>query len=403
MSMESKHIWLNGKIIDFEQAKVHFLTPSMHYGVGVFEGIRAYSTNDGPAVFRLAEHMQRFIESAQILGVLDLEYGLDELVDAVKTVVSMNGFNECYIRPLVYFSGNNLGLNLDGYETNVGIAAWKWGNYLGKDARQQGIRACVSSFTRLHPNASMTKAKIAGNYANSILAKTDASRLGFDEAIMLDPEGYIAECSGENIFLVKNGKIITPTIASTLDGITRSTLLTLAADNNIPVIETKVSRDQLYAADEVFLCGTAAEVIAIREIDFRKILVDFGPAQQPFYIGRGSVAVPGVVAGLCSMASDLGVLPLTQILAPAIRLAREGVVLTDALGYVSEILAPILMDTPEIKAIYAPNGHIATAGDRLYFPDLAGTLEQLGREGRALFYTGEIGRQILAAIQSPAS
>lgn len=271
MTLQSQHIWINGEFLDYNQATVHFLTPSLHYGVGAFEGIRAYSTEKGPAVFRLIEHMQRFIESAHIMGVGDLEYGLEELVEAVRLVVQMNGFSECYIRPLVYFTGDNLGINLDGYKANVGIAAWDWGHYLGKEARMQGIRACVSSFTRLHPNASMTKAKITGNYANSILAKTESTRLGFDEAVMLDPEGYVSECSGENIFIVKDSAIFTPTIASTLNGITRSTLLTLAADNEIPVYETRISRDQLYTADEVFLCGTAAEVIAIREIDFRII------------------------------------------------------------------------------------------------------------------------------------
>ena len=271
MAMQSKYIWLNGEMIDYENATVHFLTPSLHYGVGVFEGIRAYSTPRGPAVFRLAEHMKRLIESGIVMGVHDLAYTLEELIDAVCVVVEKNGFSECYIRPLIYFSGDNLGLNLEGYQTNVGIAAWEWGNYLGQESKKMGVRACVSSFTRLHPNASMTKAKITGNYANSILAKTNASRLGFDEAIMLDPEGYVSECSGENIFLVKNGQILTPDISSTLDGITRSTLLTLASDNSIALHETKISRDQLYAADEVFLCGTAAEVMAIREIDFRVI------------------------------------------------------------------------------------------------------------------------------------
>lgn len=271
MSIASRKIWINGQFVPYESATIHFLNPSMHYGVGVFEGIRAYKTRSGPAVFRLREHMQRFIESARVLGVENVGFTLEELVSAVAETVRENGFEEGYIRPLLYFDGESMGLNLDRYRVNVGIAAWEWANYLGAEARMNGVRACTSSFTRLHPNASMTKAKISGNYANSILAKTESGRLGFDEAIMLDPEGYVSECTGENLFLVKKNKLIPASSTSTLDGITRDTIITLARDKGIEIIESKVSRDQLYIADEVFICGTAAEVIGIREIDFRTI------------------------------------------------------------------------------------------------------------------------------------
>jgi len=271
MTIQSNKIWLNGEMVAYDQAVIHFLNPSMHYGVGVFEGIRAYQTEAGPAVFRLKEHMQRFINSAKVLGVRDVGFSLDALIQGVHQTVHENGFTECYIRPLLYFDGESMSLNLDSYKINIGIAAWEWGNYLGEASHNKGVRACTSTFTRLHPNASMTKAKISGNYANSILAKTEAARLGFDESIMLDPEGYISECSGENIFLVQNGEITAASNTSTLDGITRDTIKTLARDQSIPVSEAKVSRDALYIADEIFICGTAAEVIGIREIDFRTI------------------------------------------------------------------------------------------------------------------------------------
>jgi branched-chain amino acid aminotransferase len=271
MSIKSEKIWLNGKMVAYKDATMHFLNPSLHYGVGVFEGIRAYDTDKGPAVFRLKEHMQRFIESAKILGVDNVGYSLEELINAVIHTVRENKFPECYIRPLLYFGGESMGLILDKYEINIGIAVWEWANYLGEESKNNGVRACTSSFTRLHPNASMTKAKISGNYANSILAKTDSTRMGFNEAIMLDPEGYVSECTGENIFLVSKNQIIAASNLSTLNGITRDTIIQLVQNENIPIIEAKVSRDQLYAADEIFLCGTAAEVIGINQIDFRSI------------------------------------------------------------------------------------------------------------------------------------
>jgi branched-chain amino acid aminotransferase len=270
MGLESKYTWMDGKLVESAKAVMPFLNGAAHYGAAVFEGIRCYNTEKGPAIFRLREHMERLIDSAQIFGFEELKYNVDDLRQAAKDVVIANGFEECYIRPLIYAVGA-MGLNLDAYHGAVGIAAWEWGAYLGPEARMAGVRATVSSFTRPHINTTMTKAKVAGNYANSIMAKTNATRMGFDEAILLDPQGYVAECTGENLFLVRNGKIITPPTAPVLEGITRSALTALAADAGIDVVEAPISRDQLYIADEVFLCGTAAEVVAICEIDFRKI------------------------------------------------------------------------------------------------------------------------------------
>jgi len=272
MGIESKYIWMDGKLVESQKAVIPFLNTALHYGLGVFEGIRCYDTARGPAVFRLTEHMERLINSAKILGLRKLPYSAAELVDAVKETVRSNGFKSCYIRPLIYHHNEtNLGLNLDGGQIKVGIAAWEWGLYLGEDSLEKGVRANVSSFTRHHPNISMTKAKITGNYANSVLAKTESVRLGFDEAIMLDPQGYVAECSGENIFLVRNGTIYTTQSAAILEGITRHAVMTLAQDNGYPVVEQLVGRDQLYIADEVFVSGTAAEVVPVTEIDFRQI------------------------------------------------------------------------------------------------------------------------------------
>lgn len=271
MGLESKTIWLNGEFVDYEKATLHFLTPGLHYGIGVFEGIRCYETKRGPAVFRLDEHIGRFRQSAKALGFDRLPFSEEELVEATLGLVERNEFSECYIRPLLYLDGGGWNLNLDGGKPVIGIAAWKWNAYLGPEALEKGVRANVSSFTRHHPNVSLTKAKVTGNYANSFLAKTESVRLGFDEAIMLDPEGYVAECTGENLFLVKDGRIVTAPTAAILEGITRDSLVALAGDHGFPVVERPISRDQLYTADEVFVCGTAAECIALREIDFRTV------------------------------------------------------------------------------------------------------------------------------------
>ncbi len=271
MGMESKFIWKNGGLVPFEEATLHFLTPALHYGVAVFEGIRSYDTPKGPAIFRLREHVERLFASAYVLGFRELPWTVDEICEAHKDTVRANGFNDCYVRPLIYLDGGGWNLNVDSGKPSLMIAVWQWANYLGDEALAKGIRANVSSFTRHHPNVSMTKAKVSGNYANSIMAKTESQRLGFEEAIMLDPQGYIAECTGENLFLVRKGKIITPSTAPVLEGITRSSIFTIATDLGYEVLEQPVSRDQLYIADEVFVCGTAAECIGLSEIDFRKI------------------------------------------------------------------------------------------------------------------------------------
>ena len=270
MGTESKYTWMDGKLVESDKATMPFLNGAAHYGAAVFEGIRCYKTSRGPAVFRLREHMERLIDSAIVLGFRSLPYGVDDLRKATVEVVNANDFEACYIRPLIY-AVDAMGLNLDDYRAAVGIAAWRWDSYLGPEARLAGVRAHVSSFTRHHINVTMTKAKVAGNYSNSIMAKTDATRLGFDEAIMLDPQGYVAECTGENLFIVRNGKLITSPTAPVLEGITRNSLIALAQYMNIPVLEMPISRDQLYIADEVFVCGSAAEVVAVREIDFRTI------------------------------------------------------------------------------------------------------------------------------------
>jgi branched-chain amino acid aminotransferase len=271
MGMESKFIWMDGELVDFEKATVHMLTPALHYGAAVFEGIRAYNTDKGPAVFRLTEHADRLLDSARVFGVREFPFTLDDVVKAVKDTVRANGFTDCYIRPLLYIKGGAWNLNVDAGTPALAIAVWQWNNYLGEESLAKGIRANISSFTRHHPNVMMTKAKIAGNYVNSFLAKTESERLGFQEAIMLDPEGYIAECTGENLFVVRRGKLITPSTAPVLEGITRHTIHTIAKDLGYDVLEQPISRDQLYIADEVFVCGTAAECIGLSEIDFRTI------------------------------------------------------------------------------------------------------------------------------------
>jgi branched-chain amino acid aminotransferase len=271
MGMESKFIWMDGELVDFEKATVHILNPAMHYGAAIFEGIRAYNTPKGPAVFRLREHAERLLDSAHVFGVRNFAFSVDDIVKAVKETVQANGFTDCYIRPLLFLKGGAWNLNVDAGQPALAIAVWQWSNYLGEEALAKGIRANISSYTRHHPNVSMTKAKIAGNYVNSFLAKTESERLGFQEAIMLDPQGYVAECTGENLFMVRRGKLVTPATAPVLEGITRHTIHSIAKDLGYDVLEQPISRDQLYIADEVFVCGTAAECIGLSEIDFRTI------------------------------------------------------------------------------------------------------------------------------------
>lgn len=268
--MKSKFIWMDGRLIPYEQATVHFNTPTLHYGLGVFEGIRCYLTEHGSAVFRLREHLQRFIESIHILGIQNFPYDVETLRQAVHETVKANGFKECYIRPLMYLEGP-LGLDIDDTKPHVGIAVWEWGPFHGAEAKKAGINMMVSSFTRLHPNISMTKSKVSGNYVNSMLVKTLAHRSGYEEAVLLDAQGFVAECTGENLFLVRRGMIFTPPLATVLEGITRDSIFRLAEDLGIPCKEQQISRDQLYIADEVFLCGTAAEIVGVRAIDTRQI------------------------------------------------------------------------------------------------------------------------------------
>jgi branched-chain amino acid aminotransferase len=264
-------MWLNGKLVPAAEAKVDFLTPALHYGVGVFEGIRCYRTSRGPAVFRLPEHMARLLNSARVLGWRELPYGVPALVDGCVDTIRASGFEECYVRPLIWLAEGGWNLTVDGGKPYFGIAVWEWKAYLGTEAMENGVRANVSSFTRHHPNVMMTKAKITGNYPNSVLAKTESLRLGFEEAIMLDAQGLVAECTGENIFLVKDGVLLTPPDATVLEGLTRDSIIQLAREMGHEVMKQPVSRDALYGADEVFVCGTAAEVVALREIDFRTI------------------------------------------------------------------------------------------------------------------------------------
>jgi branched-chain amino acid aminotransferase len=271
MSSENGFVWLDGRLVSSEEAKVPFLAPALHYGLAAFEGIRCYKTQQGPAVFRLREHLLRFLDSMSILGLQELPYDLETLRQAVHATIRANQLDECYIRPLMFMAKGPLGLNMDAMEPSVGIAVWEWGTFLGEEGLERGVRMMVSSFTRHHPNVSMTKAKISGNYVNSVLAKTLAARAGFEEAVMLDPEGYVAECSGENLFLVRNDVIYTTSRASILEGITRDSVITLAGDLGYRVVEEPISRDQLYIADEVFVCGTAAEVTPVREVDYRTI------------------------------------------------------------------------------------------------------------------------------------
>jgi branched-chain amino acid aminotransferase len=270
MANPAKYAWLDHELKDAAQSGVSLVNAGLHYGFSVFEGIRGYATDHGPAVFRLQEHVDRLLDSAHIVGFRDLPWTRESLIDAIHKTIAANRFSACYIRPVIYLDGA-MNLVVDSGNPRLIIAVWEWTAFLGEEAKERGIRANISSFTRLHPNIMMTKAKVAGNYVCSILAKTESQRAGFDEAIMLDPQGYIAECTGENIFLVRDKVVYTPARGAILEGITRDSVITLARDLGHNVIEEPISRDQLYIADEVFVCGTAAEVAALREIDFRTI------------------------------------------------------------------------------------------------------------------------------------
>lgn len=269
---KSEKIWLDGKFVPWHEANVHILTHTLHYGLGVFEGIRCYQTKKRKsAIFRLQEHVDRLFNSAIILGI-DIPFFKKEISNTILQVVRENKLDECYIRPIVFLGHNQMGLNPSGVDVRVAIAAWPWGAYLGDDGINKGIRVRISSFTRHHVNITMTRAKACGYYINSILAKAEAVRDGYDEAILLDPQGYVSEGSGENIFLLSKGRLKTPTLScSNLEGITRDSIFDICKHLKIGIEEGCITRDELYIADEVFLTGTAAEITPVREIDNRII------------------------------------------------------------------------------------------------------------------------------------
>jgi len=267
----TEFIWFDGKLVPWDQAQVHVMTHSLHYGCAVFEGIRAYKTADGgSAVFRLKEHVARLFNSAKIME-MEIPFSEEDVCNGILETLKVNKLDEGYIRPLSFIGAGAMGVHPSTNPIQTIIAVWPWGAYLGAEALEQGIRVKTSTFTRLHVNVMMTKAKTSGNYANSILAKREAVADGYDEALMLDTEGYVSEATGENIFLVRNGVIKTPPLTSVLDGLTRNSLITLARGLGYEVVEQRFTRDELYSADEAFFCGTAAEVTPIREVDRRVI------------------------------------------------------------------------------------------------------------------------------------
>lgn len=268
---KEKKIWFDGKLVPWDKAQVHILTHTLHYGLGVFEGIRCYQCTDGrSAIFRLPEHVERLFNSAHAMEI-DIPYSQKEVQDACCRILKVNGMKDGYIRPLVFIGDGVMGVHPKDNPIRLSIIAWKWGAYLGDEGLKKGIRVKVSSYTRHHVNVMMTKTKTCGNYVNSILAKKEVTRDGYDEAIMLDTEGYVSEASGENIFLIKKGQIKTPPLTSILPGITRDSVLTIARDLGVKVTEERFTRDELYQADEAFFSGTAAEITPIREVDNRKV------------------------------------------------------------------------------------------------------------------------------------
>lgn len=272
----SDQIWMNGQLVPWDEARIHVLTHTLHYGNGVFEGIRAYETSDGPAVFRLTPHIERLFRSAKIF-LLDIPYTVEELIEATKQTVRVNELPSCYIRPLVYLGYGEMGLNPLPCQVDVSIAAWPWGTYLGDEGIRRGVSMKISSWQRHDPNAMPPAAKGTGMYINSQMAKVEALKAGYDEAILLSPQGYVSECTGENLFIVRNGVLITPPIsAGALEGITQHAVMTIARDLGYEVRFDNILRSDLYVAEEAFLTGTAAEVVPIRSVDDRE-LGDPGP------------------------------------------------------------------------------------------------------------------------------
>ncbi|OGT35299.1 MAG: branched chain amino acid aminotransferase [Gammaproteobacteria bacterium RBG_16_51_14] len=272
MSMDDRDgvIWLDGELVPWREAKIHVLTHTLHYGMGVFEGIRAYHAEKGTAIFRLNEHIDRLFRSAHIL-CMKIPFTRPEIHAACNTVVRENRLDSAYIRPMCFYGAEGMGLHADNLKVHAMVAAWEWGSYLGAEGLEKGIRIKTSSYTRHHVNITMCKAKANGNYLNSMLASQEAQNCGYDEALLLDNEGYVAEGSGENIFIVRNGTLYTPDLTSALEGITRDTIIVLAVAAGLSVKEKRITRDEVYIADEAFFTGTAAEVTPIRELDGRMI------------------------------------------------------------------------------------------------------------------------------------
>ncbi len=271
MTARHRYVWMDGRLVPSQEAQVHVLTHSFHYGLAVFEGIRAYEQRDGSsAVFRLEDHLRRLYDSALICD-LEMPYDLDAVRQATLELLVANGAPSCYIRPLVFLDEGTMGIYPRDNKVRLAIMTWLWGAYLGEEGLQRGVRCKVSSYQRPFPNSTMTRAKISGNYVNSVLAKREAMALGYDEAVLLDTNGYVAECSGQNICIVRRGVVKTPFMTSVLEGITRDCVLRIAADLGHETQESIITRDELYLADEVFMCGTAVEVTPVREIDGRRI------------------------------------------------------------------------------------------------------------------------------------
>ncbi|MEX1009492.1 MAG: branched-chain amino acid transaminase [Acidimicrobiia bacterium] len=268
---KTEKIWMDGELVPWDEARVHVLTHSLHYGSGVFEGIRTYATPDGPAVFRLTDHIDRLLDSAKLI-MMEIPYSREELVEACKLTVRESGLDSCYVRPIAFLGYGEIGLNPLPCPVNVSIAVWPWGAYLGEDSLAAGVRMKISSWRRMDPNVNPVAAKGTGIYINSSLAKVEAVKSGYDEAILLNTQGYVAECTGENLFIVRDGVLVTPTLASgALAGITRDSIMTIARDLGYEVREEQLLRHDLYLADEAFLTGTAAEVVPIRSVDDRVI------------------------------------------------------------------------------------------------------------------------------------
>lgn len=268
---KTERIWLDGRLVAWEEARIHVLTHTLHYGLGVFEGIRCYEGSDGrSAIFRLREHTERLFASAHIVGI-EIPFTREEIDTACVETVRSNGLRSCYLRPIAFIGAGEMGLAAVDNPIHVAVVAWPWGTYLGDEGVRNGIRVKTSSFQRFHVNTLMTKAKVCGHYVNSILASMEARRLGFDEALLLDPDGFVAECSGENIFVVRDGVVKTSPLTSVLPGITRDTVLTLLRERGAECREERFTRDEIYIADEAFITGTAAEVTPIRELDGRRI------------------------------------------------------------------------------------------------------------------------------------